>query len=258
MPFAKTLYIYILLQCGMFSTTSRGQVVLKGIKEKKLRATSNEEEGSLRSFGVEARVESNVFTADPVVHELDISNFDATVGNGSTWLVKFYAPWCKKSIALQPVIEEISTFLSKDPDLDAHVGRVNADQEVALSYRFYVHVKRMPYIYVITPQGRTHFFNESSKREDILDFLLGGHEDKWSMHSFANPMTWPWVLLFVPLSWLTVEYGHMEALFITYVSMLVLLCVVLLVTFHFICEIALYYAIRHIERNAKRKVKKDK
>jgi hypothetical protein len=37
-----------------------------------------------------------VWPPDDLVMPLDLKNFDALVGNGSIWLVEFYAPWCAK------------------------------------------------------------------------------------------------------------------------------------------------------------------
>ena len=35
-----------------------------------------------------------VWPADDLVQPLDLKNFDRLVGNGSAWVVEFYAPWC--------------------------------------------------------------------------------------------------------------------------------------------------------------------
>ena len=35
-----------------------------------------------------------VWPADDLVIPLNLVNFDALVGNGSVWVVEFYAPWC--------------------------------------------------------------------------------------------------------------------------------------------------------------------
>ena len=53
--------------------------------------------------------------ADPVIHDFQIQNFDTHVNNGSTWLVKFYAPWCKQSQALHPILEEVSAYVNARP-----------------------------------------------------------------------------------------------------------------------------------------------
>jgi thiol-disulfide isomerase/thioredoxin len=238
----------------VFSLCARSEVKIKGLR-KKPRETYDEEIEVMNdleedTFEYELEEEEEVpFGRDPIIHELDITNFDATVSNGSTWLVKFYAPWCDKSKALKPVMKELSEHVARNIDLDVHVAQVNGDEEVALSTRFYVEVKQMPYLYIITSTGRTHFFNESSKKEDILDFLLGGHEDAWSMHTVKNPMAWYWRLSFIPMSWITQEYGHMQALFIAYVSLLLIFCVTCLLTVHFLGEVIMHILIERMKRN---------
>ena len=73
---------------------------------------------------------------------------------------QFYAPWCDRSKTLEPVIAAISEHVAEHASLDIHVAEVNGDEEVALATRFYVEVDRLPYLYIITAEGRTHFFNE--------------------------------------------------------------------------------------------------
>jgi len=235
----------LLVACSL--ALCRSEVKIKGLRQKP-RGSVEDEELEVRDAKDEVEEEQVWQGRNPVIHELDISNFDATVSNGSTWLVKFYAPWCDKSKALLPVIEEISVHVARNLELDVHIARVNGDEEVALSTRFYVEVKQMPYLYIITPTGRTHFFNESSHKEDILDFLLGGHEDAWSMHTVKNPMAWYWRLAFVPMAYLTKEFGHMQGLFVAYVSLLLIFCVTCLLSVHFIGEVIMHILLDRLKR----------
>jgi hypothetical protein len=55
-----------------------------------------------------------VWPADDLVMPLTLSSFDRHVGNGSTWMVEFYAPWCKHCQALQPVLEASARELLED------------------------------------------------------------------------------------------------------------------------------------------------
>ena len=41
-------------------------------------------------------IDEFVWPPDDLVMPLDLKNFDALVGNGSVWLVEFYAPWYVK------------------------------------------------------------------------------------------------------------------------------------------------------------------
>lgn len=48
--------------------------------------------GCLASSDVDA--DEFVWPPDDLVMPLDLTSFDALVGNGSAWVVEFYAPWC--------------------------------------------------------------------------------------------------------------------------------------------------------------------
>lgn len=136
--------------------------------------------------------------------------------------------------------------------LDVHVGRVNADKQVALGYRFYVEIEKMPYLYVVTPEGRTHFYNSSSNVEEILDFITRDYKTSVPMHSVSNPMAMWWILIFGPIAWLTATYGHMQALFIVYVTMILIFTVLLISCMWFTGEVCIYHSIERYKRRLKR------
>ena len=62
-----------------------------------------------------------VWPADDLVMPLSLSNFDHNVGNGSAWMLEFYAPWCKHCQALQPVLESSARRLLGELDAEDHV-----------------------------------------------------------------------------------------------------------------------------------------
>jgi len=238
--------LYFILLTG-FTCVEAGGVKLNSLRQKRRNDDADDDVDSDAVVGL----------ADPVIHDFNIMNFDINVGNGSTWLIKFYAPWCKRSKALHPILEQVSSYVNARPRLDVHVGRVNADHEVALGYRFFVEIDHMPYLYVITPEGRTHFYNSSSNVEEILDFITRDHKNTPSMHVASNPMSFWWAIIFSgPIAWLTEAYGHMEALFIVYLTIILLFAVLLVSCIWFTGEVCIYHSIERLKRRLKREASK--
>ena len=68
-----------------------------------------------------------------MVIELNDTNFNKTIAEGIT-LVDFWAPWCGPCRMQAPMVEA----LAHEYDGKVKVGKVNVDQEIALTYRFNV------------------------------------------------------------------------------------------------------------------------
>ena len=83
---------------------------------------------SLTTACAGADEDSFVWPADDLVVPLSLGDFDQNVGNGSTWLLEFYAPWCKHCQALQPVLESSARRLLVELGEERHVcfGKVKA------------------------------------------------------------------------------------------------------------------------------------
>lgn len=68
-----------------------------------------------------------------MITKFDNDNFEQLVINeGKPTLVDFWAEWCGPCKMIAPVVEE----LSKDYDSKAVIGKVNVDEQQALSERF--------------------------------------------------------------------------------------------------------------------------
>ena len=59
-------------------------------------------------------------------------NFDAEIAGETPILVDFWASWCAPCMMLAPAVEE----LAKESDGSYRIGKVNVDEQLALSERF--------------------------------------------------------------------------------------------------------------------------
>jgi protein disulfide-isomerase-like protein len=100
-------------------------------------------------------------------HVLTLSNFDRHVGNGSHWLVMFYAPWCGHCRRLGPTIDAAAAACADDPT--ASVGRVDATAELALAARFLV--DSYPVVLAIEADGSSRNYRGPRNEDAIVAFL---------------------------------------------------------------------------------------
>ena len=74
------------------ASASAGSAVTSGLLLQLLACSCLLPSGCLASS--DADDDEFVWPPDDLVMPLDLTNFDALVGNGSAWVVEFYAPWC--------------------------------------------------------------------------------------------------------------------------------------------------------------------
>ncbi|KYQ92981.1 thioredoxin-like protein [Tieghemostelium lacteum] len=98
------------------------------------------------------------------VFDLDSSNIDRYLTAGGSWVLKFYAPWCKHSIQFQDTFEQLAKMLK------GHVnfGQIDCVNDPALLYRF--GIKAYPTVKLLH-QGKLYEFQGERSVNNIVQFL---------------------------------------------------------------------------------------
>jgi thiol-disulfide isomerase/thioredoxin len=68
------------------------------------------------------------------VQELTTVKFDTMVGNGSTWYVMLYAPWCSHCRRGKQVLAAVADSYKSNTSVS--VGQADATRQIALAIRF--------------------------------------------------------------------------------------------------------------------------
>lgn len=112
------------------------------------------------------------------VVDLQASNFDASVRDGSVWLIEFYAPWCGHCKRFAPTYEKVAEQLHSlhakqtgdDDDADVRnvmVARVDGAADRALASRF--SIRGYPTFFLVDGWNVYEFEGERTL-EDLVDF----------------------------------------------------------------------------------------
>jgi thiol-disulfide isomerase/thioredoxin len=138
---------------------------------------------SLVFFNVNARKISEVI-------ELNESNWDLMLEDGSEWMVEFFAPWCPACKSLEPVWTEYGTWAD---DLSIKVGKVDVVSSPGLSGRFFV--TALPTIFHVI-NGE---FRQYKGSRDLNSFMTFVEEKKWQglekISSWKKPDSVPMSIL---------------------------------------------------------------
>ena len=115
--------------------------------------------------------------------ELRASNFDASVRDGSAWLVEFYAPWCGHCKRFAPTYEKVAETLhaqskadlAKDPAArTVKVAKVDGSADRALASRF--NIRGYPTFFLV--DGWDVYEYEGDRTlEDLVDFVTEDYVD---------------------------------------------------------------------------------
>ena len=115
--------------------------------------------------------------------ELRANNFDASVRDGSAWLVEFYAPWCGHCKRFAPTYEKVAETLhaqskvdlAKDPGArTVKVAKVDGSADRALASRF--NIRAYPTFFLV--DGWDVYEYEGDRTlEDLVDFATEDYLD---------------------------------------------------------------------------------
>jgi len=100
-----------------------------------------------------------------MVTELTDSTFDGFIDNNSIAVVDCWAPWCGPCRRMGPIIEE----LSKDLEGRAGVGKLNTDENQAISVRF--GIRAIPTILIFKDGVLVETLVGLRGKEDILEYV---------------------------------------------------------------------------------------
>jgi thiol-disulfide isomerase/thioredoxin len=157
-------------------------------------ATTTGSASTLKSEQQQQQQQQQRSKVDPLsVVVLTSRNFESMVGDGSVWLVEFYAPWCSHCRHFESTYDEIAahfhrddpTKTSKGKKKAVRVAKVDGDSERALSSRFGVH--GYPSFFVV--EGWTVYaFQSSRSKHNLIKFADQGYKSADPIPFYSSPM----------------------------------------------------------------------
>lgn len=132
------------------------------------------------------------------VVELTGSNFETEIysglgdsSEGIEWIIEFYTPWCSVCRQFNPVFSVVSKQY-QDSGSKMRFGKVNADEELALSARFMISSIPTVYYVKISP----------GEEEKVYQVKTAMNEQDWAKTLASQQWTseQPWDSYFAPFS----------------------------------------------------------
>ena len=119
----------------------------------------------LLSAAVPVQGRAVVLTDDTFQSELDGS------GDGATWFLKLYAPWCGHCQKLAPVWEVLGEHFAGSETV--HIGDVDCTEQPIICQRF--SVRGFPTL-ILLHGDQVHSYGGYRSLDDLEAFVLGGYE----------------------------------------------------------------------------------
>ena len=124
------------------------------------------------------------------IAQIESGTFDDIVGDGSKWLIEFYAPWCGHCTRFAPTYQQVAEKLhaqnakaKRQSDM-VMVGKVDGAAERALSSRF--NIQGFPSFY-LTSGWSVYKYDGDRTVEGLVAFATEGHVDKEPVPFMRSP-----------------------------------------------------------------------
>lgn len=116
---------------------------------------------------------------------LTSTNFERNIGDGSVWLLEFYAPWCTHCMSFAPTYSEIARHFHSNSRLKVKVGKVDTTAQKALGQRF--SVSAYPSFFLVHGSS-VYEFEGSRSKSNLIKFASKGYTDIEAIPFYASPM----------------------------------------------------------------------
>ena len=127
----------------------------------------------------------NRYKGENGVAVLNSSSFNTAIGtDDSTWLLKFYAPWCGHCQRLAPVFEQLAKK-AHGGDRRIGVAKVDATYEKALAARF--PLKGYPTVFLIK-DGDVYLYEGKRSVGDFSEYIDGGYTAGTKLSQMESPL----------------------------------------------------------------------
>jgi thiol-disulfide isomerase/thioredoxin len=117
--------------------------------------------------------------------ELTSHNFGSHIGDGNVWLIEFYSPHCTHCVEFAHTYEEISSFYHSSTVHKIKVGKVNGDEERALTSRFSIYA--YPSFYIVDG-FQVYAFDKTRTKKVMMLFAEGGYMKEDPIPFYSSPM----------------------------------------------------------------------
>lgn len=109
------------------------------------------------------------------VIELTSATLDASIRDGSIWLIEFYAPWCRHCTTFAPTYAKLAYHIhaqnadKKPTERTIKVAKINGDKEQASSSRF--NILGYPSFFLVDG-WQVYQYDGPRTEDDLLKFVV--------------------------------------------------------------------------------------
>jgi protein disulfide-isomerase-like protein len=147
------------------------------------------------------------FATGKGVIELTFKNFDASIKDGSKWLVEFHAPWCSHCRNFAQDYELVAQTLHADDDVNVKVAKVDGDAERAIKSRF--GITHFPSFFLIDGWS-VYEFDGTRSKSNLIQWAKGDYKTKQDPLPLVSSPFGPMGLV---QGWLTQAAAHLMTMY---------------------------------------------